>query len=218
MNQIKTRIMLICLVLVLLTLITLQISNWWFIRNYHQQQLATQIATADNFLQQYLQSREVNLLNSAEVVAKDFGFRQAIASDDVPTISSMLRNHSQRMDADLLLIADRQGNAIASNLLLPSEILDIQALLNGDLSAGEGRFILLDGKLFRCFMVQVKAPRTIAYTLIGYQITPDLLANLHFKTGLAMHFVVANGQHIFSSNRRIGSRWIALLVTLMLRH
>lgn len=191
--------MLMCLALILLTLITLQISNWWFIRNYHQQQLATQVATADNFLQQYLHSREANLLNSAEVVTKDFGFRQAIASEDAPTISSMLRNHSQRIDADLLLIADRQGNFIASNQQMPSEILDMQAWLNDDLLAGEGRFVLLDGKLFRCFMVPVKAPRIIAYTLIGYQITPELLADLHFKTGLAMHFVVANGQHIFSS-------------------
>lgn len=191
--------MLICLALILLTLITLQISNWWFIRNYHQQQLATQVATADNFLQQYLHSREANLLNSAEVITKDFGFRQAIASEDVPTISSMLSNHSQRMDADLLLIANRQGEFIASNQLLPSEILDMQAWLNNDLSAGEGRFVLLDDKLFRCFMVPVKAPHTIAYTLIGYQITPELLTNLQLKTGLAMHFVVANGQHIFSS-------------------
>lgn len=199
MNQIKTRIMLICLALILLTLITLQISNWWFIRNYHQQQLATQAATADNFLQQYLHSRVANLMNSAEVVTKDFGLRQAIASEDAPTISSMLRNHSQRMDADLLLIADLQGNFIASNQQMPSEIFDMQAWLNDDLSAGEGRFALLDSKLFWCFVVPVKSPRTIAYTLIGYQITPELLADLHFKTGLAMHYVVANGQHIFSS-------------------
>ncbi len=199
MNQIKTRIMLICLALILLTLIALQLSNWWFIRTYHQQQLAVQVATADNFLQQYLLSREANLLKSAEVITKDFGFRQAIASEDVPTISSMLRNHSKRMDADLLLIANRQGEVIASNQLLPSEMLDMQAWLDDDLSAGEGRFFLMDDKLFRCFMVPVKAPRTIDYALIGYQITPELLTNLQLKTGLAMHFVVANGQHIFSS-------------------
>ncbi len=199
MNQIKTRIMLICLALILLTLIALQISNWWFIRTYHQQQLAMQISIANNFLQQYLLSREANLLNSAEVITKDFGFRQAIASKDVPTISSMLRNHSRRMDADLLLIVNRQGEVIASNQLLAGENLDMQAWLDNDLSAGEGRYILLDGKLFRAFMLPVKAPRAIAYTLVGYQITPELLTNLQLKTGLAMHFVVANGQHIFSS-------------------
>lgn len=198
MNRIKTRIMLICLTLILLTVITLQFSNWWFIRTYHQQQLTAQIATASHFLQHYLHSREANLLNSAEVITKDFGFRQAVASDDVPTISSMLRNHSERMQADMLLIVDRQGKFIASNQMVQSDPPNLQAWLR-NLPEGEGRFVLFDDQLFRCFIVPIKAPRTIAYTLIGYQITPELLTNLQLKTGLALHFVVADGQHIFSS-------------------
>ena len=46
--------MLICAVPIVLTVIALQISNWWLIRNYHQQQLASQVTTASNFLQQYM--------------------------------------------------------------------------------------------------------------------------------------------------------------------
>lgn len=191
--------MLICLALVLLTVIAVQISNWWFIRNYHQQQLAIQVSTAEQFLQQYLQSREANLLNSAEVITKDFGFRQAVASGDAPTIRSMLHNHSLRMQADLLLITDRDGNFVASNLPTKPDMLDLQTWLNEELPDAAGRFLLLDDQLFRCFVLPVKAPRTIAYTLIGYQITPELLSSLQLKTGLALHFVVDDGQHIFSS-------------------
>ncbi len=191
--------MLICLALVLLTVIAVQISNWWFIRNYHQQQLALQVSAAEQFLQQYLQSREANLLNSAEVITKDFGFRQAVASGDAPTISSMLHNHSQRMRADLLMITDRDGNFVASNRSTQPDMVDFQAWLNGKLPEGAGRFVLLGDQLFRCFILPVKAPRTIAYSLIGYQITPELLSSLQLKTGLALHFVVNDGQYIFSS-------------------
>lgn len=210
MNRIKTRIMLICLAPVLLTVLAVQISNWWFIRNYHQQQLASQVATAGVFLQQYLQSREANLLNSAEVITKDFGFRQAVASGDVPTITSMVHNHSHRMQADLLLITDRQGNFVASNQSTQPDMLNLKAWLNDDLPEGEGRFVLLGDQLFRCFILPVKAPRTIAYTLIGYQITPELLTSLQLKTGLALHFVVADGQHIFSSTP---AHWQAMDLT-----
>ena len=199
MNRIKTRIMLICLALVLLTVLAVQISNWWFIRNYHQQQLAAQVSTAGVFLQQYLQSREANLRNSAEVITKDFGFRQALASGDVPTITSMLHNHSLRMQADLLLITDRQGDFVASNLPIKPDVLNLKAWLNDDFPEGEGRFVVIGDQLFRSFILPVKAPRTIAYTLIGYQMTPELLASLQLKTGLALHFVVADGQYIFSS-------------------
>ena len=199
MNRIKNRIMLICVALVLLTVIALQVSNWWFIRNYHQQHVQSQVATAGHFLQQYLQSREANLLSSAEVITKDFGFRQAVASGDAPTISSMLHNHSQRMQADLLLITDRQGRFIASNQPRQPEMQDLQTWIDGSLAFGEGRFVLFGDKLFRCFIVPVKAPATIAYTLIGYQITQELLTSLQLKTGLALHFVIGDDQRVFSS-------------------
>ncbi len=191
--------MLICVALILLTVIVLQLSNWWFIRNYHQQHLQSQVATAGHFLQQYLQSREANLLSSAEVITKDFGFRQAVASGDAPTISSMLHNHSQRMQADLLLITDRQGRFIASNQPRQPEMQDLQTWIDGSLAFGEGRFVLFGDKLFRCFIVPVKAPATIAYTLIGYQITQELLTSLQLKTGLALHFVIGDDQRVFSS-------------------
>lgn len=199
MNRIKNRIMLICVALILLTVIALQLSNWWFIRNYHQQHLQSQVATAGHFLQQYLQSREANLLSSAEVITKDFGFRQAVASGDAPTISSMLHNHSQRIQADLLLITDRQGLFFASNQPRQPEAQDLNEWIDGNLALGEGRFVLFGGKLFRCFMIPVDAPRTIAYTLIGYEITPELLASLELKTGLALHFVVGKEKRVFSS-------------------
>ncbi|WP_266275077.1 diguanylate cyclase [Methylophaga sp. OBS3] len=206
MNRIKARIMLICTVLVLLTVVALQVSNWWFIRNYHQQQLAPQVEIAGHFLQQYITSRETNLLRSASVVTQDFGFRQALSSADLPTITSMLDNHSQRLSVDLFLITKPNGEFVASNHELAySELL--QHWFENDVVVGEGKFVVIGGKLFRCFILPVNAPRLIAYAMVGYELNTEVLQQLQNKTGLALHFVTHNGQKVFSS---MPEKWLDL--------
>lgn len=90
----------------------------------------------------------------------------------------MLQNHGQRMGAGLLLISDLQGNFIASNQRQLTDVPALQTWIDGSPRIGEGRFIVLGDKLFRCFMVPVNAPTAIAYTLIGYEITTQLLTSL----------------------------------------
>ena len=64
------------------------------------------------------QNRE-RLMQAAEVVSKDYGFREAVSTGDAATISSVLHNHGARIRAsvvmlvspDHLLLADSLGTA-----------------------------------------------------------------------------------------------------------
>ena len=56
-----------------------------------------------------MKSSQDQLTNTASVLVSDFGFKQAVASQDSNTVRSMLENHSKRLDADLLFIMDLNG-------------------------------------------------------------------------------------------------------------
>ena len=70
---------------------------------------AEQLKAGGSFVQQLIRFRAGQLANGANVLASDFGFREAIAGGDRPTILSAARNHSLRIGADLLLLLDTRG-------------------------------------------------------------------------------------------------------------
>jgi len=56
-----------------------------------------------NVVGEFLAARGEQLGTSVEVLAADFGLKQAAATRDADTIRSVLRNHSERVGADLAL-------------------------------------------------------------------------------------------------------------------
>src|SRR5690242_20178146 len=65
---------------------------------------AEQLKADGSFVQQLMRFRAGQLANGAAVLAADFGFREAIASGDRPTILSAAQNHASRIGADLLMM------------------------------------------------------------------------------------------------------------------
>ena len=90
----------------------MQLSHGWFIHKHNQQQIREQVANAAYFLHQYIDSRETNLHYATRVIIQDFGFREAVATNNVPTITSMLTNHAGRIQADLMLVLN--DNAVGA--------------------------------------------------------------------------------------------------------
>src|SRR6185295_8755695 len=53
---------------------------------------------------------------SARVLAADFAFREAIATHDNGTITSVLANHGARIGADAMVFVDLDGNVVSDTL------------------------------------------------------------------------------------------------------
>src|SRR6202171_4033614 len=75
---------------------------------------AEQLRSGGSFVQQLIRFRAGQLANGVAVLAADFGFREAVASGDVPTILSAARNNAQRIGADMALLLDTHGRVLAS--------------------------------------------------------------------------------------------------------
>jgi len=168
---------LLCVSLILLTAFAMQLSHGWFIHKHNQQQIREQVANAAYFLHQYIDSRETNLHYATRVIIQDFGFREAVATNNVPTITSMLTNHAGRIQADLMLVLNDNGELIAANELdFPlSDLADINWLAVHGISQ-QGQFVEINNRLYRLF------------SIIAFEINAPLLEELKLKTGLDIVF------------------------------
>src|SRR5207249_11830044 len=58
--------------------------------------------------------RAGQLANGVAVLAAAFGFREAVASGDAPTVLSAARDSARRIGADVVLLLDTHGRVLAS--------------------------------------------------------------------------------------------------------
>ena len=86
-NSLRGRVIALCVGLVLLTSLVSLVSSWWSANRFNDQKLLEDINVAENVFNQYLSAKESLLLTAAKVLTADFGFKQAVATQDADTIS-----------------------------------------------------------------------------------------------------------------------------------
>ncbi|TMP37789.1 putative bifunctional diguanylate cyclase/phosphodiesterase [Pseudoalteromonas rubra] len=199
----KNRIIALCVGLVLLTAIASLASFWWSTSQFNERKVQQDIQVAQNVYQQYLSAKERLLVTAATVLTQDFGFKQAVATRDAPTIESVLFNHSQRIDADLMLLLDVRGQLISANQAEIELAEDLRPLLRELLNHTEqSAFVSLDKQLYQAIILPVKAPRTIAFAIVGFAVDTEVARQLRELTGMEMSFI-GHGEQIKASSLRL---------------
>nr|WP_268820382.1 EAL domain-containing protein [Paraglaciecola sp. G1-23] len=186
----------------MLTSLTIIVNVWLATTEQAQKGLDRDLKVAQNVLEQVLSNRENLLFNSAGVLTDDFGFKQAVASEDTPTIKSALQNHGARINADVMALISLNGKNIASTptLLEPGTEFPYQSLIQTMLSdGGASALIMLDKQLYQVIMLTVDAPAPLAIALVGFKLDQGLVNQLNDITQLETTIEVAkNGAEEFS--------------------
>lgn len=189
-NNLRSRITTLCVGLVLLTTLVSLLSFWWSTSKFQAEKVQQNITVAQSVYKQYLKSKEGLLLTAAKVLTADFGFKQAVATRDAATISSVLYNHSQRINADLMLLLDLSGRLVSANVNAQNFADNLQPLMDELLNNSEqSSFVVLNNQLYQVILLPVKTPRTIAYSLVGFKITSAVATELKSLTGMEVSFV-----------------------------
>ena len=189
-HSLRGRIIALCVSLVLLTSLVSLASSWWSANRFNDQKLREDINVAENVFKQYLSAKESLLLTAAKVLTADFGFKQAVATQDADTISSVLNNHSRRINADLMLLVDLSGQLVSANTEFNHMPDEFSALMNELLiDAEQSNFIVLDQTLYQVILLPVRAPRTVAYSLVGFEINDLVAAELKNLTTMDVSFI-----------------------------
>ncbi|MGO4891690.1 EAL domain-containing protein [Flavobacterium sp. W21_SRS_FM6] len=189
---------------VLFTTVGVLVSMWATTSSHAQKQLNRNLNVAQNVLTQVLASREQQLYISANALTLDFPFRSAVATRDEATIQSVLQNHGDRIEADLMALISLDGQLISStnDALEKNTPFAYPDFIKSTVQEGGGTtLMLLDDKLYQVIILTVDAPRPIALALVGFELESELLAQLKNITQLEISLQVRqNALLIFSES------------------
>lgn len=152
-------------------------------------QAQSKLVVGKNVFEQLLFERGNQLLNAATVLVADFGFKDAITSNDGATIKSALVNNQERINADLMLLITLEGNIISSDQQskLDKALLK-ELLILAQTQNGTSGIVMINEDIYQFVMLPVKAPVTLAWTLIATRIDKDFAQQLKALTNLDVVF------------------------------
>jgi len=148
---------------------------------------AEQLSAAASQVDQLIRYRAEQLASAVAVLAEDFGFREAVASGDGPTMLSAAGNNARRIGADLVLLIDTRGRVLAS-----SSPTDARAgtVIGGLLLGGSGgrrnrpQFMALGSKTYQFFVAPVRTPEIIAWVVMGFAVDDALARKIRDLAGV----------------------------------
>ncbi len=128
----------------------------------------------------------------ARILAADYGFREAVGSNDADTIVSALDNHSARIKADLMLFIGRDGEVYQS-AVKSQKNLDISGLRWLDPAQPPRDTLALieriDGQLYQLIAVPVTAPLPIGIVVAGFRIDATTAKDIGNITHTEVSFI-----------------------------
>jgi len=147
-------------------------------------QVRNQLSSSAKTFSAILESRVNDLAGRAQDQAGQFEFRDAIATRDEPTIRSALRNFSSRINADLAIVynLDGQPTAVAGGSGLTIEEVPILAEALQEQAEAEGQatqILEISNRIYEIVVVPVLSPLPTAMLVYGIEL--DQVEALNIK-------------------------------------
>jgi diguanylate cyclase (GGDEF)-like protein len=181
------------LYLIIAVLVLLETGTLVSVHYAGQQTLRTSIAdelsVGARVLDRILDTRARQLSDSLSLLVRDFPFREAVASADLPTVISVLENHGKRIDADVVVLvsldgtvtADTVGGRMVGRRFPFAEMLSVAEV---DAEGQASATVSFANRPYQFVIVPVLAPRAIAWVSAGFEIDDKVLRDVADLTSL----------------------------------
>ncbi|WP_028671836.1 putative bifunctional diguanylate cyclase/phosphodiesterase [Saccharospirillum impatiens] len=133
-----------------------------------------ELAVAERVFQTLLDENSRELTDRTTLLAEDFGFRQAIATNEEDTIISVLANHGDRIGADLIMLMSPEGEVLISTHDIGADLDRVRSGL-GNQATAFSLLTLSEHQPYQMVMVPVDAPQRVAWVGMGFLLDSDLL-------------------------------------------
>jgi diguanylate cyclase (GGDEF)-like protein len=159
-----------------------------------ERQAVQQLRSAADTAREMLRFRGNQLTGAAEVLTADYGYKEAVASGDSPTLVSAINNHRARIGASAIIVFSTDGQLIASTLgsLSAQTQNDLQALVETDSDAAMMRlYRLIENRPYQLVLAPVLAPDLIGWTIMAFALDDKVAADMARVLGVDVSFVTA---------------------------
>lgn len=157
--------------------------------------------------QQLLDIRGEQLRDNVAILADDFGFKSAVATQDTATLYSVLANHGDRAQADMVMLSDLSGNMLASSHHEQQSEMPFPELFQRARQTGSGVGVVIDeGQPYEFVLLPVRAPNLIGWVGMGFLIDEEVTQEINALTGLEAGIITYDSagdvRYLASSNHR----------------
>lgn len=144
----------------------------------------------DRLVSQLMATRARQLAQSVDALTDDVEFKRAVARNERASIRSALDKHLARMDADIALVVDLEGQLTASSTGLNLATAPRLAELTGARSASGTHYapVVIDGALYQVVVSPINAPGNISTVGVGVEIDQDFSQQVKDLTDLDVSF------------------------------
>jgi diguanylate cyclase (GGDEF)-like protein len=175
-------------------------------RSNAEREITRQLEVGGMVFARALDSNRRQLVQAAQVLAADFGLREAIATHEADTIGSTLENHAARIGASLVEVVSLEGNVLAmtgSHLPLGAPFAHRGLLLRSDDGSRRTGIAVEGDRVYQLVAVPVRAPLPIAWIVMGFALDEASVKELAAVTGLDVTLA-----------RQVGADWRATATSL----
>ena len=142
--------------------------------------LPERLEVGERVLQSLLDQRAHKLIEGARLLAADYGFREALGSNDAETIVSALSNHGSRLGATdaALLSTDFHVRSSTTQRRKDLELLIGRLAREASRTGQASTVALLAGMPYQAVLVPVKAPVTVGWVMMAFPLDSRLASDM----------------------------------------
>ena len=155
-------------------------------------QAAERLESGLRVFERLIDIRGRQLRDGIQVLAGDFGFKEAVASGDTMTLQSAMANQAARISASEAMLLGLDGQVLASSLsnTVPGNTFRYAAELRQARQQGQTMLVVvLDQQAHLLVEAEVRAPLPIARVVMGFAMDEALALELKQLTGLDVSFL-----------------------------
>ncbi|WPN24865.1 bifunctional diguanylate cyclase/phosphodiesterase [Pseudomonas marginalis] len=191
-NSFQARVASVLILLSLVVIGALYFSVKAATRSAVRGQALAQLDVGTRVFERLLDARGRRLADGVQLLAADFGFRDAVASGDSATIRSVLLNHGKRINANDMILLGMDGNVLASTVEEVPEGSTFrydQALREARRNRQATLIVPLQGEPHLLVEASVLAPLPIARVVMGFSMDGAFADELRSLSNLEVSFL-----------------------------